>query len=79
MQLDELIKIFQEVKETYGNINVRTGDSKGRGHDIIYYTIMAERKLKEEYKDNLCAEYLLYEDDYTEKTGQKELILWTFP
>ena len=79
MQLDELIKTLQEVKETYGNINVRTGDSEDRGHDIIYYTIMAERKLKEEYKDNLCAEYLLYGDEYTEKTGRKELILWTFP
>ena len=79
MELDKLIKTFQQVKETYGNINVRTGDSEDRGHDIIYYTIMAERKLKEEYKDNLCAEYLLYGDDYTEKTGRKELILWTFP
>ena len=79
MEIDKLIKMFQDVKETYGNINVRTGDSEDRGHDIIYYTIMAERKLKEEYKDNLCAEYLLYGDDYTEKTGRKELILWTFP
>lgn len=79
MTIDELIKSLQEAKQTYGNINVRTGDAEDRGHDIEGYTIIDERKPKEEYKDNLCAEYLLYGDEYTEKTGRKEMIIWTFP
>ena len=79
MQIDELIKTFQQVKETYGNINVRTGDTEDMGHDIEGYTIIDERKPKEEYKDVFDLEFLRYEDDRAEKTGQKEMIIRCFP
>ena len=79
MQLEELIKNFQKVKETYGNINVRICDAEDRPHDIDGYDVLDERKPKEEYKDSVYAQYLYYGDDYTEKTGQKEMVLWCFP
>ena len=79
MTIDELIKSLVETKETYGNINVRICDTEDMGHDIEGFTVIDERKPKEEYKDDLCIDYLCYGDDYTEKTGRKEMLIWTFP
>ena len=79
MTLDELIKSLVDAKQTYGNINVRICDAEDRSHDIDGYDVFDERKPKEEYKDSVYAQYLYYGDDYMEKTGKKEMILWTFP
>ena len=79
MQIDEMIKVLLETKETYGNINVRICDMEDMGHDIEGFTVIDERKPKEEYKDDLCIDYLCYGDDYTEKTGRKEMLIWCYP
>ena len=79
MQIDELIKALVEIKETYGNINVRICDMDDGGHMIEGFDVTDERKPKEEYKDGFDVEFLRYKDDRAEKTGRKEMIIWCYP
>ena len=76
MTLDELIKSLVDVKQTYGNINVRVCDTDDLALNITDISVLDERQPKEEYKDAIYAGYD-YDGDCMEDTGRKELILWT--
>ena len=76
MTIDELIKSLVDVKQTYGNINVRVCDTDDLALNITDISVLDERKPKEEYKDTFYAGYD-YDGDCMEDTGRKELILWT--
>ena len=79
MTIGELITSLQEAKQIYGNINVRICDMDDGGHMIEGFDVTDERKPKEEYKDVFDVEFLRYKDDRAEKTGRKEMLIWTFP